>query len=155
MSRKRRRKIIFVAAVAATLLFAALLSISARRLIQIGPHGVAVLVIGGGTMGVIVGDDSGRPAPVVQPYEPGLADWNNWAAGRLSWPHAPAAWALFVPLYVPLLATAAIALHYRRLTRPPRPGCCEDCGYDLTGNLSGRCPECGEPTGDRPSTARR
>lgn len=21
--------------------------------------------------------------------------------------------------------------------------CCRACGYDLTGNLSGRCPECG------------
>ena len=24
------------------------------------------------------------------------------------------------------------------------PGHCRRCGYDLTGNLSGRCPECGE-----------
>ena len=24
-----------------------------------------------------------------------------------------------------------------------RPGCCPTCGYDLTGNVSGRCPECG------------
>jgi hypothetical protein len=24
-------------------------------------------------------------------------------------------------------------------------GCCLRCGYDLTGNTSGRCPECGEP----------
>ena len=23
-------------------------------------------------------------------------------------------------------------------------GCCSDCGYDLTGNQSGRCPECGK-----------
>ncbi|MFH1108365.1 MAG: hypothetical protein V1790_04085 [Planctomycetota bacterium] len=28
------------------------------------------------------------------------------------------------------------------LTRFPGPGCVE-CGYDLTGNTSGRCPECG------------
>lgn len=27
--------------------------------------------------------------------------------------------------------------------RRPRPGCCQGCGYDLTGNVSGRCPECG------------
>ena len=26
---------------------------------------------------------------------------------------------------------------------------CERCGYDLTGNESGRCPECGEPAGER------
>ncbi|UCG17088.1 MAG: hypothetical protein JSV19_03465 [Phycisphaerales bacterium] len=23
--------------------------------------------------------------------------------------------------------------------------CCRRCGYDLTGNVSGVCPECGEP----------
>ena len=27
--------------------------------------------------------------------------------------------------------------------RAPRPGHCRNCGYDLTGNLSGICPECG------------
>ncbi|MCP4251307.1 MAG: hypothetical protein GY778_30090 [bacterium] len=27
--------------------------------------------------------------------------------------------------------------------RKPRPGRCDQCGYDLTGNVSGRCPECG------------
>jgi hypothetical protein len=35
---------------------------------------------------------------------------------------------------------------YRRLKRPsPPPGCCRECGYDLTGNVSGICPECGTP----------
>lgn len=29
------------------------------------------------------------------------------------------------------------------LTRPRRPGGCRKCGYDLTGNVSGVCPECG------------
>ena len=27
--------------------------------------------------------------------------------------------------------------------RPPRPGVCRRCGYSLTGNVSGVCPECG------------
>lgn len=26
----------------------------------------------------------------------------------------------------------------------PRPGACSKCGYDLTGNVSGVCPECGQ-----------
>src|SRR5262249_29237548 len=26
------------------------------------------------------------------------------------------------------------------------PGLCRKCGYDLTENISGRCPECGTPT---------
>lgn len=31
------------------------------------------------------------------------------------------------------------------------PGHCGKCGYDLTGNVSGRCPECGTAATTRPS----
>jgi hypothetical protein len=31
--------------------------------------------------------------------------------------------------------------------RASRAGCCEQCGYNLTLNTSGRCPECGGPAG--------
>jgi len=31
------------------------------------------------------------------------------------------------------------------MRRPPPVGLCSACGYDLTGNTSGRCPECGRP----------
>ncbi|MCP4250687.1 MAG: hypothetical protein GY778_26905 [bacterium] len=30
-----------------------------------------------------------------------------------------------------------------RCWRRRRKGCCITCGYDVTGNMSGRCPECG------------
>lgn len=33
----------------------------------------------------------------------------------------------------------------RLLKRRPRVGCCSECDYDLTGNVSGICPECGTP----------
>ena len=33
-----------------------------------------------------------------------------------------------------------------RRHRHRRKGLCLKCGYDLTGNVSGRCPECGEAT---------
>lgn len=35
----------------------------------------------------------------------------------------------------------AIAFWVQR--KPQLPGHCENCGYDLSGNISGRCPECG------------
>ena len=47
-------------------------------------------------------------------------------------------WAVFLALAFP---TALMWYHDRR--RFPAH-CCRKCGYDLTGNISGRCPECGE-----------
>jgi len=51
---------------------------------------------------------------------------------------------------VPLLAVpypvfAFIRGPVRRWRRQ-RKGLCRKCGYDLTGNVSGVCPECGTPT---------
>lgn len=50
-----------------------------------------------------------------------------------------------VPLWMPFSAAllASVVTHYA--SRRPRvaPACCSNCGYDLTGNVSGRCPECG------------
>jgi hypothetical protein len=34
------------------------------------------------------------------------------------------------------------------------PQHCRECGYDLTGNVSGRCPECGTPTETWPTRTR-
>jgi predicted Zn-ribbon and HTH transcriptional regulator len=49
-----------------------------------------------------------------------------------------------IPLWMPLLALLLFAalLVYRDRTRR-FPGFCHKCGYNLTGNASGRCPECG------------
>jgi hypothetical protein len=33
---------------------------------------------------------------------------------------------------------------FHRRRRRMREGCCRHCGYDLTGNASGVCPECGQ-----------
>ena len=52
-----------------------------------------------------------------------------------------------------LVITGAVLVGFmcgRRYYRgsPPRPASpqCAACGYDLTGNVSGICPECGTPT---------
>jgi hypothetical protein len=49
---------------------------------------------------------------------------------------------LWVPFLLVFLPTATVCL--RDWRRQP-PGHCQACGYDLTGNVSGRCPECGRP----------
>jgi hypothetical protein len=55
-----------------------------------------------------------------------------------------------LPLFAIVLLTASLFWMDRR--RWPT-GCCQECGYDLRGNTSGRCPECGCPVkeqqGDR------
>lgn len=47
-----------------------------------------------------------------------------------------------IPVWMPLILAAGVLLWPRRRHRGSR---CARCSYDLTGNVSGRCPECGEP----------
>lgn len=51
-------------------------------------------------------------------------------------------WAILSAAPASVLSLAAI----RRLKSRPGPGHCLACNYDLTGNESGKCPECGQPT---------
>jgi hypothetical protein len=60
----------------------------------------------------------------------------------------------YIPYALIVAASGSLALLSRRLTRRrTRPGCCARCGYELTGNRSGVCPECGTPTGARAGSA--
>jgi hypothetical protein len=56
---------------------------------------------------------------------------------------------LTIPL-VPLIGVAVVPCAYFVLTgkRSKPRGKCRKCGYDLTGNVSGICPECGTPIPD-------
>ncbi len=51
----------------------------------------------------------------------------------------------YLPLWFPLLVVGIPSgyMLWRRHRRIP-PGHCQKCGYNLTGNVSGVCPECGE-----------
>jgi hypothetical protein len=51
--------------------------------------------------------------------------------------------AVSLPLWMPLLLLGAATLWLFRSSARLRPGTCRVCGYDLTGNTSGTCPECG------------
>lgn len=48
-----------------------------------------------------------------------------------------------LPVWCLLLPTVTITAVYCYLDRRRPKGHCQDCGYDLTGNESGVCPECG------------
>jgi len=55
------------------------------------------------------------------------------------------------------LAPVGCAVMWRRTLKRRPPGHCRRCNYDLTGNTSGTCPECGTAisteSGQRSSTA--
>ncbi len=64
-------------------------------------------------------------------------------------PRPPRAlWDISIPLWLLLailfsiFGTTLVIAPARRYRRGKR-GCCKTCGYDLTGNVSGVCPECG------------
>ena len=74
---------------------------------------------------------SGTP---LLPYKKTVGNWHSIAAPL--WPLALLAW--------------AYCIWIRRRTRVYDSGYCSVCGYNLTGNQSGVCPECGESVRRQP-----
>jgi hypothetical protein len=81
--------------------------------------------------------------------------WSISPTGRVDicrWPELHF-WPRFggIPLWIPFVIIAVpTGLAWRAARRRIRPGCCRECGYDLTGNVSGVCPECATPARDAP-----
>lgn len=50
---------------------------------------------------------------------------------------------LILPLWVPVFIFGPIAVFLVLFPRTIPPTHCQQCGYDLTANVSGKCPECG------------
>ena len=80
----------------------------------------------------------------------------------LVWPHKTSYYVsplfgldmTYVPFWLPLLITALpTAWLWHRDRRRIPPGCCPRCGYDLTGNTSGACSECGAKAPLSPASA--
>jgi hypothetical protein len=78
-------------------------------------------------------------------------DWPDWGGRGLQWTRHTGMtewqWRLWLPhgwLAVALLAPPSWRVVARqRRHRRLRRGLCFRCGYDLTGNVTGVCPECG------------
>jgi hypothetical protein len=73
-----------------------------------------------------------------------------WASpvggGFLAWPQTFSSSSITVialPLWMPFLAFAVPSIIGWWRTRRRPSSQCPSCGYDLTGNVSGLCPECG------------
>ena len=55
----------------------------------------------------------------------------------------PRAILVLIPTWIPMTIALVAAWFFHRKARGPSPGHCPKCGYNLTGNESGVCPECG------------
>jgi hypothetical protein len=68
----------------------------------------------------------------------------------LPW-HSVKSWWIGVPFgWVLIFMTIPTAFLWYLDRRRFPAGCCQKCGYDLTGNQSGRCPECGTEVAPNP-----
>jgi hypothetical protein len=61
---------------------------------------------------------------------------------RFILPAAAMSTVLTIVVLVAAAVTVVLGILLYRL-RGPRPGTCVNCGYELAGNVSGVCPECG------------
>jgi hypothetical protein len=70
----------------------------------------------------------------------------TWTLWKRVDPYGNVYWAM--PLYVPFvlvgLPTCILFYRDRRSVRWAGTGRCVECGYDLAGNTTGACPECGQ-----------
>ncbi len=76
-----------------------------------------------------------------------LYEWTWWAWRCDLGPN----WCFIFPLWVPLVITLPFGIFALRRSRM-RPGYCATCGYDLKGNVSGVCPECGTTPARKPES---
>jgi len=92
--------------------------------------------------------DSGTswtPGCAIQPLgrgSPPNARFGSWLPRRMRSPSGTL-WMVWIPLWLPFvgIVVPTAYLFYRDRRHPP--GHCQRCGYNLTGNESGVCPECG------------
>ena len=68
--------------------------------------------------------------------------WRWERASVAQWSAISASSVVILPLWL-FLGLAAVPTSFFWWRSRPRRGHCRKCGYDLTGNVSGRCPECG------------
>ena len=68
-----------------------------------------------------------------------------WLQGKGPWATAAAAVGGYALAFAAVIAWRFVERRQTRRVRRRRQGLCTECGYDLTGNVSGKCPECGTP----------
>lgn len=84
---------------------------------------------------------------IQRPYFPVSSKWSPKFSNEIRGRGGKPGWILYMPLYLiaaslAMLSVGLLVAPIRRFRRVRRGGCLR-CGYDLTANESGVCPECG------------
>jgi hypothetical protein len=116
------------------------------QVIQVGDGRTFDIAAAGGRMSVgwgpwgVYGISVG---PRLNTWKEIVAEWDRHALWGISAAHVARGGWLTFPLWMPFVLTGVPTgwLWWRDRRRVPAGHCA--CGYDLTGNVSGRCPECG------------
>jgi hypothetical protein len=141
--RSRTRRVLKWVGTVACLLVAATFLLSGWWLVDL-QHGRVFVGLGMG--GLNVADAKQRRQHYfrcdVQRHKYGFRFWNS--VGRMPSQPRELGFSMKLPLWV-LFVVAVIPTWclWWSDRHPFTPGHCQKCGYDLTGNVSGRCPECG------------
>ncbi len=131
MRRRRWRAAVLSAGCTLCVLILLAFVVSARWLVAPDIPGGPRLYVQAGHFGIAFEDLFFR-ARHADSHSAGLWWW-RWALS----PHV--VFPLWLPFQIMLLPTLLV---WRFWPKPVKPGHCR-CGYDLTGNRSGVCPECG------------
>ena len=93
----------------------------------------SLIAVAGGALNAGVNDDSMWPCGCFLSGNSTLVAWWPFVDGRI----------VVIPLWMPLLVVGIPSvIGWLRSRRHPL-GHCPSCGYNLTRNVSGVCPECG------------
>jgi hypothetical protein len=83
----------------------------------------------------------------MKPRNPGFSPNNRWILHAHFVSNGAPVHVIILPLWIPLAPTLVITIVILFLDRrSKKAGHCLECGYNLTGNVSGVCPECGSYT---------
>ncbi len=83
----------------------------------------------------VIGGES-RLVTKWQPFKSGLGALPSVCLNHNLWSVRIPNWTVFLPFMV------IVVYRFSRMT-PVMAQCCKACGYNLTANISGKCPECG------------
>ena len=144
VSRSRTRRIAKWTGVVVSMLTSIAWGMSLYRLVTYG-SGALMVMVGWSELRFAWFSIASLPQPGwnVQIISPRIVHWM---------PHyltTPAFSVISIPLWLPFLAIAIPTAWLWRRDRRHLPGHCPKCGYDLTGNVTGKCSECGVKVTDR------